>query len=116
MKYFITALMVGSLCASMAFAGIEGNYTIAGKNPNGTRYQGMLVIAKLASTYELRWKVGQSAYRGTGILVGNTLSVGWLAQTDSCGVVSYKVSKTRLDGIWANCGAIQTGTETASKR
>ncbi|MFN8509943.1 MAG: hypothetical protein U0Z75_05205 [Deinococcaceae bacterium] len=100
---------------SVAWAAVEGQYTVVGTNPNGTQYRGTLVISKGTSTYDLRWQVGQSSYRGTGILANDILSVGWLAGK-TCGVVSYSVKQNRLDGVWAGCGAKDVGTEIATKR
>jgi hypothetical protein len=114
---FTTALLLAApLLFATAATAIEGKYTIAGTNPNESSYMGTLMVAKTGSTYQLTWKVGKTSYMGTGLLVGNVLSVGYtIPGLKGCGVVAYTVGNKRLDGIWTNCGGKANGKEVATR-
>jgi hypothetical protein len=76
----------------------EGNYSVAGRNPDGTRYTGAVAIARQGSRYQVNWRVGTSAYRGTGTLDGNVLTVNWGAATP---VVYSLAGNGTLKGLWS---------------
>ena len=76
----------------------EGDYVVAGTNPNGTRYRGAVSISRQGSRYQLDWRVGQSSYRGIGTLDGNVLVVNWGSTTP---VIYSLGADGTLSGLWA---------------
>jgi hypothetical protein len=75
----------------------EGRYRVSGKNPNGSRYSGQLSIANLGGQYQLDWRVASSAYRGTGTLENNILTVNWGSSTP---VIYALAADGTLTGLW----------------
>jgi hypothetical protein len=88
---------------------IDGNYTLTGTNPNGTRYRGTVVIHGDGTNYRFIWLISNGdTFTGTGILNGNTIVVDW-GQKDP---VIYTVGNGVLYGTWA----AGRGTETLTRR
>jgi hypothetical protein len=86
-----------SRAASGAVTPPEGSYAVAGQNPNGTRYSGAVDIVRQGNSYHFDWRVGRTAYRGSGTLDGNVLTVNWGGSTP----VVYSVgSDGILRGLW----------------
>lgn len=84
--------------------GLSGVYAITyGLNPsNKTTYTGNVYIAQGGETYKLLWEFfGSVPYAGVGIVVDNTLCVGW-SSGDGFGVVVYKVEEGKLKGRWTS--------------
>lgn len=95
---------------------IEGHYLVTGSNPGSqNRYEGQLEITRTGATYQLHWKVGNSATTGVGIEVDDDLYVAWGDKDHPFGVVSYIFEGDRAKGIWTLGGASRTGTENLAK-
>jgi hypothetical protein len=58
-----------------------GRYSVIGYNSDGSKYQGMVHIARTGDRYRLDWNVGASAYTGEGTFAGNLLTVDWGSST-----------------------------------
>lgn len=100
-------LLIGvvALLAPMAglFAEVGGTYAVKGKNADGSKYKGTVVIAgDAASGYSFSWTIGKDSYQGTGTLSGDTLTVDWGAPDP----VVYTVSDdgATLKGKWGPGG------------
>ncbi len=76
----------------------EGTYAVAGKNPNGTTYEGTVSLSRQGGKFTLIWKVGSSGYRGVGELEGNVLTVDWGDETP---VVYALMEDGSLEGLWS---------------
>ena len=95
-------------------ADIVGVYTIAGKNPDGTKYKGTATISKIGgSMYKGKWKIGKDDWDGVIFRDKNLLSVGSAPKHDT-GVVAYLVNKGNLDGVWFQEGDTKIGKEMLS--
>lgn len=104
-----TMLVVAALATSFVWAepgaeakplAIEGNYKCVGENPGGKPgYQGLVEISKKKDVYIVKWTIGKGVHEGSGILAGNTLSVGYKSP-DGIGVAVYQFEKT-ADGFKA---------------
>jgi hypothetical protein len=112
------SLMVATLACALtplsAFAAdIVGSYSCRGTNPDGSPYQGTVVIEENGAGYVLRWSIGDSlTYSGAGLLNDDLLSASW-----GSGVVVYRVqSDGKLVGKWLNASGGELGTETLTPR
>jgi TolB-like protein len=86
---------------------IEGMYNVAGTNPNGTTYGGMLTISRNDGAYTFVWRIGSSTFRGTGNFQGDSLVIDW----GQAYPVIYKVAEdSRLIGTWNNGSASEVLT------
>ena len=85
----------------------EGRYRVSGKNPNGSRYSGQLTIVNQGGRYALDWRVGSSAYRGTGTLENNILTVNWGSSTP---VIYALAADGTLKGLWEAGRGEETAT------
>jgi hypothetical protein len=103
---------------------LMGTYTVKGFNPgvatSGTpSYTGTLEITQSDGAYLLNWKVGEEGkqiYKGVGIYTSGVLSVGFSGEEDAGGVISYKVEKGALKGVWAPHIGGAFGFELAERR
>lgn len=83
---------------------VTGTYSVKGYNPGvqtsgPPSYTGTLKITQSGGAYLLDWNVSEKKkdnYKGVGIYTDGVLSVGY-----KDGVVSYKVEKNTLKGVWA---------------
>jgi hypothetical protein len=75
----------------------DGSYDVEGRNPDGKSYKGTVEIEKDGDKYNVSWKVGDSAYDGTGTLEGNLLTVEWGSATP---VVYALADDGSLKGLW----------------
>ena len=97
--------------------GLAGNYTVTGKNLDGTSYEGDLEIIKRGEVYQFLWRVGRE-YDGIGIENGSTVAVSFSDGKDGrgCGVVNYRLGEGgTLNGRWGYWGINQSGAETATR-
>jgi hypothetical protein len=79
---------------------ILGNYTVQGRNPNGSSYSGEAAISFDGSKYEIGWNLaGGQRFYGSGILDDKLLKINWEG-----GMVTYIIRDNGkiLDGTWAN--------------
>jgi hypothetical protein len=85
----------------------QGQYRVSGKNPNGSRYTGSLSIASQGGRYHLDWRVGSTAYRGSGTLDSNVLTVNWGSSTP---VIYALAADGTLKGLWEAGRGEETAT------
>jgi hypothetical protein len=84
---------------------IEGTYSVQGLNPNGTRYQGRVVITVKDDTAFFRWDISGQTFHGQGPLNGKTLIIDW-GEDDP---VIYQINPDgTLFGTWARGKASET--------
>lgn len=92
---------------------IAGEYTVTGRNPDGTPYRGALRITQRGAAYQFSWHAG-NAYEGVGIRQGDIIAVGWGAA--GCGVANYQIANNALHGVWGLYGRNESGTEEAVRQ
>ncbi|HEX5842556.1 MAG TPA: caspase family protein [Pseudomonas sp.] len=78
---------------------LTGLYRVAGTNPDGTNYPGMLALAQRGAFYDFTWWIGRDVFRGKGELAGRMLVVNW---NDVHPVVYSFAPDGVLDGEWAD--------------
>jgi hypothetical protein len=115
----LTAILAVCLIAPAYAADIEGTYKAAGSNPGGKgQYKGNVIISKSGETYKVVWSVG-TAYIGTGIVVGDVLSVAYTDEGKKWfGIVAYKIKSGGkvLEGLWSGHNGRKLGKETLTKK
>jgi len=94
-------------------ADIAGTYTVTGTNPDGSAYEGGLVVTERGDVYQFSWSTGEN-YEGVGVVSGNAVAVGW--GSAACGAVLYRTADDgSLSGRWALYENESAGTETARR-
>lgn len=74
-----------------------GTYRVDGRNPDGSRYRGVLDVEAQGEDYLLRWSIAGSTYSGRGRLQDGLLVVDW----GSSEPIIYAVrSDGALAGLW----------------
>lgn len=94
-----------------------GEFTVMGTNPGGGTppYRGKMTFRVTGPTFTMRWDVGERAYAGIGVRLGEVFGVAYGAA--SCAVALYDIaSDGSLKGAWALRGQTDVGTETATRR
>lgn len=95
-------------------SGLEGDYSVTGKNTKGNEYKGTLKIKAEGGGYSFVWNTG-SPVEGFGIKQGDMVAVGLGGK--QCGFVSYEIAGDgTLNGKWGGSGTTSVGTETAKKK
>lgn len=95
--------------------GLSGTYSItSAKNAAGNPYTGKVAITKNGETYAVNWTLPNESYSGVGILVGDTLVVGW-GQGSEFGTVIYAQDGANFKGKWAAANDNKLGSETLTK-
>ncbi len=87
---------------------LVGKYKANGRNPNGSRYKGKVVITRNGDIYHMQWWIGKQTYRGRGKLVQNILTIDW-GQADP--VIYQVLANGTLKGSWAAGRAIENLTK-----
>jgi|GEM_PF-1294745 len=77
---------------------LAGKYNADGRNPDGSRYRGRVVITRDGNIYHFQWWIGQQTYRGQGQLVQNVLTIDW-GEADP--VIYQVLADGTLKGTWA---------------
>ncbi|MBK5199021.1 MAG: caspase family protein [Methyloceanibacter sp.] len=92
---------------SAAPAAIElgGVYRVAGTNPSGSEYHGMVALRQQDDQFNLTWWIGKDVFHGTGHFAGKMLVVNW---GDKDPVIYTFGDDGALDGEWADGSAKET--------
>lgn len=94
---------------------IEGSYTVEGWLPGRDRpYTGTAEVKRTGETYTVSWRIGADTIVGTGILVGDQLSVTYVRLNAPAppGLVVFNVNQNSIGaGIWTQLGSQLVGTE-----
>lgn len=94
--------------------GVEGEYEINGKNPQGQAFKGKLMVKKEGLGYDFKWEAGETI-EGFGIQAGNLIAVGFGGK--QCSFVGYDIKPDgTLDGKWGFKTSKSLGTEVAKKK
>ena len=84
----------------------EGRYSVTGRNPAGSSYDGKVTIGKNPTGgYRFDWKVGATEYHGDGELEDGIVTVHW---GDAEPVVYALMGDNELKGLWSNGGGEET--------
>jgi hypothetical protein len=92
-------------------AEITGVYKVAGTNPDGSRYKGMVSLEEVDGLYNFTWWIGRDVFKGKGELAGRMLVVHW---NDLHPVVYAFAEGGVLDGEWADGSATDRLTPFAT--
>ncbi len=82
---------------------LEGNYTLEGTDPNGTKYIGTVWITQSDGKYSVRWKTADQTFIGTGTLSGRILTINRQGPGAENGVIVYGMGDNgMLKGTWGS--------------
>lgn len=81
-------------------ANIVGNYTVEGRNPDGSAYSGTVQLSQQQGQYRVLWSIAGTTYTGMGRLDGRVLTVAW--QGDPAPVVYVVMPNGELHGTWSD--------------
>jgi hypothetical protein len=106
------ALLVAAVATEHVLT-LAKHYTVAGTNPNGSRYSGTADIDVISNTtFQISWHIkGTGSSNGFGMRMGDTLSVTYLLGS-APGLATYRANGDgSFHGIWAIRGHDGNGTE-----
>lgn len=116
LRRFVSAGLLLALSVSTAAAqdqDIAGTYTVTGKNPDGSEYNGTATIGGTAGgNCGITWTIGngqssQAFCMRQGEVVGAAYTLG-----ESIGLVIYRINADRsLEGTWSIAGQEGVGEE-----
>lgn len=102
------AIMVSAVLCLFALpvwaASITGNYQVAGRNPDGSAYNGLVQISENQGNVRMFWQVGGRRYQGTGVYQAPLVTVDW---GSSAPIIYVVMSNGALHGTWANGTALE---------
>lgn len=108
--FFVLGL---GLLATPAEAQRSGNYTVAGRNLDGSDYTGLAALDQVGSaSFTVVWQVAGRTISGVGMVSGHSFAVVYgSANQPALGIYTLQPDG-RLVGIWTVVGAAGTGEET----
>jgi hypothetical protein len=83
---------------------LAGIYRVAGTNPNGSQYHGMVALSQKGDEFNLTWWIGRQVFHGTGHFAGKMLVVNW---GDKHPVIYSFGDGGALNGEWADGSATE---------
>lgn len=84
---------------------LEGEYSVLGRNPDGSPYQGRVTITVKNGVAFFRWQITGETYHGQGPLNGNSLVIDW----GDADPVIYRINADgSLSGTWSRGRASET--------
>jgi len=106
-----SALILAGTAAAQAQR--AGAYAVEGRGVDGQRYEGSVQLQPSGpQTWRVTWRISGETANGVGLMVGNMLCVGYVAQRET-GVACYEVMPDgRLMGRWTQGREGGVGTET----
>ncbi len=84
---------------------LGGVYRVAGTNPSGAKYRGMVALAQSEDQFNFTWWIGKDVFHGNGHFAGKMLVVNW---GDKTPVIYTFGEDGALDGEWADGSATET--------
>lgn len=111
------AAILVALAAAPASAQRAGVYDVAGTNPDGTSYAGVIGLRQVGlASWQVLWDLGENRFEGYGMSAGNTFAVGF-ALGQRPGIAIYSVhADGSMTGQWTLVGTSAIGTETLTPR
>ncbi|WP_128080110.1 hypothetical protein [Roseicella frigidaeris] len=106
----VAALALGLGLAAPASAQIrEGTYAVEGTNPDGSTYDGQLLLrAGPAGSWLANWRVGREQIIGLGLINGGVLAISFVIDGRP-GVSVFEVDADgKLRGHWTTGGGLGT--------
>jgi hypothetical protein len=91
---------------------LDGNYAVAGTNPDGSEYEGDMTITTVGDVYEVVWQIAGNTDVGTGVGFGEYLAVGF--PNDLCSTAIYVAIEDTLIGLWAAPNSTTLNSESAT--
>ena len=92
---------------------IGGNYTVEGKNPDGSTYTGTATIeGTTGGNCAINWNIGSGQASQAFCMRQNNVFSGAYILGDAIGIVIYQLGKDgELDGTWSIAGKEGVGFE-----
>ncbi len=113
----LAGLVALAASAGPAPAQRPGLYDVAGTNPDGSSYAGIIGLRQVGlASWQVLWNLGESRFEGYGMSSGNTFAVGF-ALGQRPGIAIYAVGADgSMTGQWTLVGTSAIGTETLTPR
>lgn len=118
MKRFVSVGVALAACISAASAqSIGGEYSVDGKNLDGSPYTGEATITLTSdTTCVIQWKTGSTTSEGICSRNDDAFAAGYVLG-NSYGLVIYKVQEDgSMEGLWTIQGQNGTGAETLTPK
>ncbi|WP_289035570.1 hypothetical protein [uncultured Roseibium sp.] len=77
---------------------LEGTYSVDGRNPNGSPYEGRVYITAKNGVAFFRWEISGQTFHGQGSMAGAVLTIDW---GESQPVIYQVNADGTLDGTWS---------------
>ena len=113
-RRLIQAALVAALCALPVAARAQqtGIYAVSGTNPDGTSYEGTLLLQQVGIvSWRIAWSIAGDRIEGIGMSAGNIFSVAYeLNQRNAIGIYNVNADGS-MSGQWTVVGSTGIGTE-----
>lgn len=117
-RLFLPVFLVMLICvAGPALAQRNGLYDVTGTNPDGSAYEGRLVLNQVGIvSWQVVWEVSGDRIEGIGMSAGNVFSVTYqLGQRTGLGIFNVNADGF-MSGQWTVFGSSGIGTESLTPR
>ena len=111
MRIPMLSLFLAAVASAAAAQSVDGKYSVAGKNFDGSPYRGTVEITPTGSTCRIVWQTGSSTSEGLCMQSGKTFAAFYKLGTEF-GLVIYDLQPDgSLAGRWSVAGKEGVGTE-----
>jgi hypothetical protein len=117
-RLLLALLLLGPVAlATPAAAQRNGNYALSGTNPDGSAYDGQVVMQQVGIvSWRVTWDVAGDRIEGIGMSSGEVMSVFYqLGQRSGMGIFFINADGS-MTGQWTVLGSSGIGTETLTPR
>lgn len=105
-------LIFAALPAQAETMTLATQYTVSGKNADGSSYSGKADVEVISdTTFSIVWHIAGSVYKGFGMRMNDSLAATYTIDGEP-GLIIYEARDGKLSGLWAIKGQNGSGSET----
>lgn len=108
------ALATGRI-ATTARYDYSGSYSVAGTEPDGSQYQGSMVLSAFGDGYRVTFVSGRNTWRGVANDIGQYLAISYEAGAIPSINIFARGDGNTLRGYWQDYDNTKEGTEIATR-
>ncbi|MCR0982203.1 hypothetical protein NRP21_09105 [Roseomonas pecuniae] len=106
-----------SLAAAPAQAQRNGLYEVNGVSPEGTAYNGTMIMQQVGlASWRVAWQVGEARFEGYAMSAGPSFAIGFTVAERPGIAIFQRADDGSLNGQWTIVGSSGIGTETLTPR
>ncbi|MDY8110516.1 hypothetical protein U0C82_15345 [Fulvimarina sp. 2208YS6-2-32] len=112
LRFLLGGAIATLMLATPTLADPSGVYAVSGYNPDGSSYEGEVLVSRVGDTFALSYTIGDDTFTGTALGDDEVLAVGYTSGNDDVGVALMVESENGFEGVWTFLGSKTMAVET----